>query len=205
MSYWEHGKPVQRERAVAVSSAARAAAELLNAGGLRALTLRAVANRLGVAPASLYSRIDSVEDLFDIALDAALGDDSELARAVAEAGLEDLMLSFYRHLVRHRWACQVIAMRPPRGPHYLRLSERMCELLIDRGATEPLRAAYALSNFVIGSAATAHIAGSEREAAVDPVIAPTYARLHGQQRDEEADVTLIAAVKVLSAHFNSQG
>lgn len=201
MSYWEHPKPVQRERAVAISAVASTASALLDEGGLRALTLRAVAARLDVAPASLYSRVDSVNDLFDLALDSVLGDDSTMERAVAEPSLDDLLLAYYRHLVAHRWACQVIAMRPPRGPNYLRLSERMCELLIDAGAEDPLGAAYVLSNFVIGSASTAPAAEHETQAPIDKAIAPHYARLHAQLQEADADTTVVAGLTALISHF----
>lgn len=145
---------------------------------MQSLADRAVATRLGVAPASLYSRIDSVDDLFDLALDEALGNDPTISKAIADAPLLELMHTYYQHLVVHRWACQVIGMRAPRGPNYLRLSERMVILLQQSSAPDPLGAAYALSNFTIGSAATAPIAHSERAAPVDAQIAPTYARLH---------------------------
>lgn len=177
MSYWEHRKPVRRARAVDVRDIARVAVDLLDKGGLRSLTVRAVALRLNVAPASLYSRVTSVDDLFDLALDEALGDDSQLREA---AGLHPLMLAYYRHLVAHPWACQVIAMRAPRGPSYLRLSERMCVLLAEGGSTDPLGDAYALSNFVIGSATTTPMAGYERDTAVDGDLAPLYASLHAR-------------------------
>ncbi|NED20783.1 TetR/AcrR family transcriptional regulator [Streptomyces sp. SID9913] len=187
MSYWEHRKPVRRARAVDVRDIARVAVDLLDEGGLRALTVRAVALRLDVAPASLYSRIASVDDLYDLALDEALGQDSETQRALLEAELHPLMLACYRHLVRHPWACQVIAMRAPRGPNYLRLSERLCALLARRGSADPLGDAYALSNFVIGSATTAPAARHEPDAPVDQKVAPFYASLHSAHRvDPEA-------------------
>ena len=138
VSYWDHRKPVRRTRAVDVDEIARIAVELLDGGGLRALTLRAVAHQLDVAPASLYSRVTAVEDLFDLALDRALGLDPEVQAATAGAEVLDLMHAYYRHLVQHPWACQVIAMRAPRGPHYLRLSERLCVLLAEDGSTDPL-------------------------------------------------------------------
>lgn len=178
MSYWEHRKPVRRARAVDVEQVANAAAQLLDDGGLRALTIRAVAHRLEVAAASLYSRVSSVDDLYDLALDQALGADTELQRAIDDAGLHGLMMSYYRHLVDHRWACQVIAMRAPRGPNYLRLSECMCVLLAEQGAADPLGAAYTLSNFTIGSATTAPMARNERNSPIDADAAPVYASLH---------------------------
>ncbi|MGO2140046.1 MAG: TetR/AcrR family transcriptional regulator [Leucobacter sp.] len=198
MSYWEHQRPVQRERALAITDIAAAATGLLDDGGLRALTLRSVAGELGVAPASLYSRVEGVDDLFDLALDHALGADAELGGALGGASIEELLMALYRHLVRHPWACQVIAMRAPRGPRYLELSERMCVLLEDRGVRDPLSLSYALSNLVIGSAATAPVAPRERAAAIDPVLAPTYARLHAAHR-ETPELAVAAGVTALLA------
>lgn len=191
VSYWDHEKPVQRVRAVDAADVARVAVGLLDDGGLGALTMRAVAQQLEVASASLYSRVSSVDDVFDLALDEALGRDRELQAAQRQPALLELMLAYFRHLVRHRWACQVIAMRAPRGPHYLRLSERMCELLLASGSEDPLGDAYALSNFVIGSAITAPMAGQERVAMVNDRLAPVYAALHSEHHVEpEAIVSL---------------
>ena len=196
MSYWTHPKPVRRTRAVDVTELARTAVDLLDEGGLRALTVRAAAGRLGVAPASLYSRIDSVDDLFDLALDHALGDDQSVTEALTTADLTGLMYRYFRHLVRHRWACQVIAMRAPRGPHYLKLSERMVALLRDAGVPDPLGTAYTLSNFVIGSATTAQMTDDERAAPVDPDLAPGYAALHATHRVDD-DCLVIAGLTAL--------
>lgn len=202
MSYWERVRPVRRARAVDIGKVARASVRLLDEGGLGALTVRAVAAQIAVAPASLYSRVESVEDLFDLALDAALGEDAEVQRALdadvrdsrvrgvgaQESGVfEDLMLALYRHLVRHRWAPQILVRRAPRGPHYLRFSERMCVLLEKDGAVDPLGSAYTASNFVIGSAATAPMLSDERAAPIDADVAPLYERLHaGHRADPEA-------------------
>ena len=178
MSYWDHGKPVRRHRAVDIAEIARASVALLDEGGPRALTLRAVAQHVGVAPASLYSRVHSVDDLFDLALDTALADDLTMQEAVSDADLRDLMMAFFRHLIAHHWAGHVIGMRAPRGPAYMRLSERMCVLLEQAGAEDPLGAAYRLSNLVIGSALTAPMAPSEKHVPIDAEQAPIYARLH---------------------------
>lgn len=182
MSYWEHRKPVQRLRAVDIGEVARASVRLLDDGGLRALTLRSVAQQVGVAPASLYSRVESVDDLFDLALDVALADDPVMSEAIHNADLPTLMRAFFEHLTHHRWAGQVIGMRAPRGPAYLALSERMCVLLDGAGVPDPLGTAYRLSNLVIGAALTAPMASDEKRVAIDPDQAPTYARLHAAHR-----------------------
>ncbi|UPK74117.1 TetR/AcrR family transcriptional regulator [Nocardioidaceae bacterium SCSIO 66511] len=196
MSYWSHQKSAQRARAVDVAQVGEVAAELLDEGGPNALTVRAVAQRLDVAAASLYSRLSSSDDLFDLALDHALGSDADLQAATRDATLDELMLAYFRHLVRHPWACQVIALRAPRGPNYLQLSERICVLFIELGSSDPLGDAYAVSNFVIGSATTASVAGHEHEAAVDARQAPEYAALHGAYHGDP-EVVLVAGLKAL--------
>ena len=210
MSYWATRRPVHRQRAVDVDALARAAVHLLDGGGISALTVRAVAAALGVAPASLYSRVRSVEDVLDLALDAALAQDRAMQEALGvpstgepHAGqataLEELLVLYFRHLRRHPWATHVISQRAPRGPHYLRLSERLCVLLDEAGAPDPLGAAYALSNFVIGSAATSSIDDDEKAAPVDPDIAPRYAQLHAEHVADSEKVVALGVTALCSA------
>src|SRR5690625_6879323 len=59
------------------------------------------------------------------------------------SGLEELLIHYFHHLRGTPWAAQVITRRAPRGPNYLRLSERLCVLLEEQGAADPLGAAYA--------------------------------------------------------------
>lgn len=174
-----------------VDTLAEHAVALCDRGGLRALSIRAAASSLGVAPASLYSRVDSVDDLFDLALDRVLGSDPSMAEAIEDGDLRALLLAYFHHLERHGWACQIIGMRAPRGPNYLRLSENLVSLLNDGGVVDPLEASYALSNLVIGSAMTAPIARDEQDTSVDVDAAPLYARFH-KRRTEDA-VTIVAA------------
>ena len=179
-----------------VDTLADHAVALCDSGGLRALTVRAAASSLGVAPASLYSRVDSGDDLFDLALDRVLGSDLSMAVAIEDGDLRALLLAYFRHLERHGWACQIIGMRAPRGPNYLRLSENLVSLLNDGGVVDPLGASYALSNLVIGSAMTAPIAGDEQSTDVDASAAPLYARLH-EHRTAEAESIVASAVDAL--------
>ncbi|MGK4188079.1 TetR/AcrR family transcriptional regulator C-terminal domain-containing protein [Rothia koreensis] len=204
MSYWDHRKPVHRERAVDVEAIAHESVGLLNAGGLRALTVRSVAAQLGVAPASLYSRLESVDDLFDLALDQALNDDEDVQRGVCEMGIHGLMLTFYRHLLRHPWACQVIGFRAPRGPGYLRLSERMCNLLTEANVPDPLSTSYALTNFVIGSATTAPVSDDERCRPVDQSVAPLYAQLHAEHVVDAHQIVAVGLTDLLQHDLTAQ-
>ena len=204
MNYWTDHRPVHRSRAVDAEGIARAALALLDEGGLEALTLRAVAAALGVAPSSLYSRVRSLEDVLDLALDAALGADPAVqalvrARTAGPEVLDELLLRHFRHLRRHPWALQVLPRRALRGPHHLALSERMCGLLEHEGARDPLAAAYALSNLVIGSAMTSALDEEELTTPVDERLAPGYARLHGAGTADSEDVLRLGLVALREA------
>jgi len=183
---------------VDIVEVARASARLLDEGGLRALTMRAVAQQVGVAPASLYSRVESVDDLFDLALDTALADDPVMSDSIRTSDLPTLMQDFFIHLTTHRWAGQVIGMRAPRGPAYLELSERMCVLLEREGVPDPLGTAYRLSNLVIGASLTAPMAPDEKRVAIDPEQAPAYARLHAAHHISPQEILSEGIKKLLS-------
>ncbi|MEV7958099.1 hypothetical protein [Streptomyces sp. NPDC088141] len=184
MSYWEHVKPVRRVRALDPEAIARAAVRILDASGIEGLSLRALANALEAAPASLYSRINGISDALDLALDHALGHDGAVQRALREEEASEVLLSLYRHLLEHPWAVQVIAMRPPRGPAYLAFSEGLSERLGRSGAAAPLWVAYSASNLVIGSAMTYRAAQLEPRTPGDESVAPVYEEL---RRDASHD------------------
>lgn len=198
MSYWENPKPVHRARAVAIDDLAQEAVTLLDEGGVPAVTIRALAGRIGVAPPSLYSRIRSVDDILDLALNHALDDDTQVWQAAAGDCPHQLLLSLYDHLRRHHWAAQVIGLRAPRGPAYLRFSERLLALLVEQAVDDPLTVAYAMSNLVIGSAATAASAADEPASPVDRSLAPTYARLRADHGVEPRAI-VDAGLRTLSS------
>lgn len=177
MGYWARPATPQRTRAVVVDELAEVTCDLLDEGGVGHVTARAVAARLGVAAASIYSRISSVEDLLDLALDRALAVDPAKAAMLESDSHTELLLTWYGHLQRHPWAVAVIGQRPPRGPAYQRLSERLCVLLDDLPVADPVAVAYALSNFVLGCATTAQAARAEPHTPIDAEMAPTYAAL----------------------------
>ena len=94
-----------------------AAIALADADGLESVTMRAVAERLGVSPMTLYTYVPGKAELLDLMLDALwlamprpahLDDWRERVRAVADAN---------RALfAAHPWAARVTTARPPLGP-----------------------------------------------------------------------------------------
>jgi AcrR family transcriptional regulator len=118
---WRHPAAVPRRgptRAWDLDAVVAAAISLADAGGLSAVTIRAVAHAVGAAPMSVYTYVPGKAELLDLMLDAAYAampraDTStrpwpERVRAVAE---ENRAL-----FADHPWAARVSTGRPPLGP-----------------------------------------------------------------------------------------
>ncbi|QGK70028.1 TetR family transcriptional regulator [Allosaccharopolyspora coralli] len=153
MSYWlQERQTPQRNRALSPQTIAEAALALLNSEGDDQLSVRTLAQRLEVVPSSLYRHVRNRDDILDLTLDAALVSDQQVAEAITSEDLVGLLLVWRSHLLRHPWAITHVMRRPPLGPGYLALSDRLCALLYERGVPdeELLNTSYAMSDFVLG-------------------------------------------------------
>ena len=100
------------------SDVVQAAVTLADADGIDAVTIRGVAEHLGVSPMSLYTYVPGRAELLDLMIDHAHG---ELAapepgpdwRAALEAIAENQWALFHRH----PWLLQVATSRSALGPH----------------------------------------------------------------------------------------
>lgn len=134
--------------------------ELLNSAGAAALTMRALARHLDVAPNALYSHVANKTALLDLLLDdllAAVPAPSPATRDPA-AGLAELMTAAYQTLTAHPDLVPLyLARQGARGPHAIRLGDLMDDLLV-RAGTDPADVAHARRALIIqtiGSAAFA--------------------------------------------------
>src|SRR5215472_1198191 len=133
-----------------------AALVLLDEIGLDELTMRRLAERLGVKAASLYRHVRNKEDLL-----ALLGDEitSEIplprTTGTWQQQLTEAGWNVRRGLLAHRDAARVLASTPPAGPRRLRHVEAVLRILREAGLTDrdAARAAYHLNNFVTEFAA----------------------------------------------------
>jgi TetR/AcrR family tetracycline transcriptional repressor len=111
----------------AVLGAARA---ILVERGLAELTMRAVADALGVAPNALYSHVASKRALVDALHDDVLAEVTEPATAEPKAGVREVMISSYEVLLRHADLLPIyLARQGSRGPNAQRLGVIMDALL----------------------------------------------------------------------------
>ncbi|MEU3271182.1 TetR/AcrR family transcriptional regulator [Saccharomonospora sp. NPDC006951] len=139
--------PLTRERIV------NAAIEVLDAHGADALTVRRLAEHLGVGAATLYGHVRTKEDVLDLALDSVYAEvRTRDDHGDWRAELTGLLRAWRAALLRHPWSARILG-RPQLGPHMLAREERLYALLATAGltGTELPDAAYALSNYVIGS------------------------------------------------------
>ncbi|MEW1841515.1 TetR/AcrR family transcriptional regulator [Nonomuraea angiospora] len=104
---------------LSVDRIVRAAIEVADAEGLAALSMRRVAERLGVGTMSLYTYVPGKPELFDVMLDTVYG---ETARPEDVPGgwrgrLEQIARENWALYLRHPWLLQVAASRPVLGPN----------------------------------------------------------------------------------------
>ncbi|MFG2635661.1 TetR/AcrR family transcriptional regulator [Streptomyces sp. NPDC048362] len=106
------------KQGLTVDAVVQAAIELADSGGLEALTMRSVAQRLGVTPMTLYTYVPGKAELLDLMLDAAYPQmprtDHTAApwRTRVEAVARENR-DLYR---RHPWVATLPTTRPPLGP-----------------------------------------------------------------------------------------
>jgi TetR/AcrR family tetracycline transcriptional repressor len=126
------------ERAGLARQAVLDAARALSAReGLEGLSMRRLADRLGVAPNALYSHFADKSDLIDALLDGLLVD-VEVPLAARgggdwREGLSALMAATRRHLLAHPHLIPLYLSRPARGPNAIHLGELTLALLARAG------------------------------------------------------------------------
>ena len=156
---WLQPPPPARQRSLGREEIVAAAMALADESGADAITMKAVAARLGpYTPMALYRYVYSKEGLVDLMLDAAVatvplpepdrtGDwRADLRRVAADTR---------EMITRHPWYAALAHTRPPVGPSAMRRTEFMLSVLVGRGATVPDAMTYTslIDRHVIGAGA----------------------------------------------------
>lgn len=133
-----------------------AAVELLDTTGVAALTMRRLAERLDVAPPTLYWHVKTKDEILDLAVDAIF------AEVAVPDGTGDwaadartLVVRWRATMLRHPWSPALLG-RPMLGPNVLARTEFLQSTLTRAGlGGQALAAAtHGLANLTIGSALT---------------------------------------------------
>src|SRR5919205_2691109 len=119
---------VTRDRAL------RAAVALADEAGLEALTMRSLAQELGVVPMALYKHVANKDDLIDGMVDVIIGEiDPSVVGADWKSAVRERILSARRALLRHPWARAAIESRTTMTPVMLNYIESVIGLFRDGG------------------------------------------------------------------------
>ena len=145
-----------RQRSLGRDEIVAAAIEVADEGGADALTMKAVAARLGpYTSMALYRYVHSKDGLVDLMLDAAAAQVPvpEAAGPGWRADLAGLAARTRQMIQRHPWFAVLFHTRPPAGPHHMRRTEFMLAVLTAQGATvaEAMTYAALIDRHVLGS------------------------------------------------------
>jgi AcrR family transcriptional regulator len=156
-SVWTRPRPEPRRRAPGVDQYVAAALAIADAEGLAAVSMRRVAGDLGSGTASLYRYITNRDELVDLMVDAAQGEDPLPETANDwRADLAAVAHTLRATLLRHPWLAGELAGRPALGPNSLRRSEAALRaaVALTPDITLASQALGAVRAYVLGSVAT---------------------------------------------------
>ena len=131
----------------------RKALEVLDEEGFDGLTMRRLAERLGIKAASLYNHVSDKGELLAMMADAICAEipDLDHSRPWREQA-ETIAVQVRRVLMAHRDGARVLAATPPVGPHRLRLIEQVLHVLASAGFS-PAKiadASFVMNSYVVG-------------------------------------------------------
>ena len=143
-------KPLDRPQIV------KAALALLDEVGLDGLTMRSLAEKLGVQAASLYRHVRDKEELLILLADEISNELPVIEMPVAGDGrdwkdvLADTARRYRKVLLSHRDGARLLAETWPAGPERLLRIEVMLGLLVSAGFSpqDAIRASYHFNNLV---------------------------------------------------------
>jgi AcrR family transcriptional regulator len=123
------GAPPRRAR-LSRARVISAAVALADRGGIESLSMRNLAQQLGVVPMAPYKHVASKEELLDGMVDVVFGEVGFPAGAAWRTAMRERAISMREALLRHRWAIGLMESGTP-GPANLRHHNAVMRCLRD--------------------------------------------------------------------------
>jgi AcrR family transcriptional regulator len=124
----ESRKPLTKERIL------RTAVAMADEGGAESLSMRKIAQELGVVPMALYKHVANKDEMLDGMVDVVVGEiDPPIEGADWKTAMRERILSARRALLRHPWASQVIESRAEPTPTIIGYMDSMMGIFISGG------------------------------------------------------------------------
>lgn len=134
---WGRQEPGRRgpKQRFSTEEVVQAAIRLADAVGLEGLSMRKVAEAVGVSPMSLYTYVPSKAELIDLMFDRVLAESPDPDPDVTgwRDRLAYIAWTRWRLTERHSWLLDIAMRRPPIGPNVLRKVEIMIDALAGMG------------------------------------------------------------------------
>jgi AcrR family transcriptional regulator len=121
-------EPLTKERIL------RAAVALADEVGVESLSMRRLAQEVGVVPMALYKHVANKDELFDGMVDVVVGEiDPPIEGADWRTTMRERILSARRALLRHPWASSVLESRAEPTPTVIGYMDSMMGVFLDGG------------------------------------------------------------------------
>jgi AcrR family transcriptional regulator len=121
-------EPLTKERIL------RASVALADEVGVESLSMRRLAQELGVVPMALYKHVANKDELFDGMIDVVVGEiDPPIEGADWKTTMRRRILSARRALLRHPWASSVLESRGEPTPTVIGYMDSMMGVFLDGG------------------------------------------------------------------------
>lgn len=146
-----------RRRRLSRERVLQTAIDRADAGGFEALTMRSLADELGVAPMALYRHVANKDDLIDAMVDIVFGEIGlPSGGADWKTAMRQRAISLRDVLAHHRWAIGLMESRRSPGPANLRHHDAVIGRLRAAGFSVAMAAhAYSLlDSYIYGFAVT---------------------------------------------------
>jgi AcrR family transcriptional regulator len=168
---------------------ARRALAIMDAHGTEALTMRRLADELGMGAMALYRYFPSKNDLMDAAVDAAVPeiDLPELGAGPWKEQLAALARALFRAGLRHPSVARERFERPLQSAGAMRVTDRALALLLEAGLTKD-QAVAAFKALLVHTLGCAAFATSESRPEVREEAARRHASVSAQEHPAMASV-----------------